>query len=107
MLKSLRKFNKNVFVYVTYPPPLSYPKRKGLSRGMCVDREGGIKGGGYVCALGITCEGCALNYKEREFRGGGLNLVFAAVPPPPYQVSSVLDKICIHLLAITNQITCR
>ena len=45
MLKSLRKFNKNVFVYVTYPPPLSYPKRKGLSRGMCVDREGGIKGG--------------------------------------------------------------
>ena len=24
-----------------------------------------------VCALGLTCEGCALTYKEREFRGGG------------------------------------
>ena len=29
MLKSLRKFNKNVFVYVSYPPPLSYPKGRG------------------------------------------------------------------------------
>ena len=53
MLKSLRKFNKNVFVYVTYPPPLSYPKRKGLSRGMCADREGGELRGG-ICALALT-----------------------------------------------------
>ena len=45
MLKSLRKFNKNVFVYVSYPPPLSYPKGRGYLA-VCVDRrEGGIKGG--------------------------------------------------------------
>ena len=53
MLKSLRKFNKNVFVY---PPPLSY------------------QGRGYLAV-------CVLTYKEREFRGGGLNLVFPGDPP--------------------------
>ena len=54
MLKSLRKFNKNVFVYVSYPPPLSYPKGRGYLA-VCVDRrEGGIKGGGYVYARGLT-----------------------------------------------------
>ena len=43
MLKSLRKSNKNVFVY---PPPLSYQGRG--SRGMCADREGGELRGG-IC----------------------------------------------------------
>ena len=43
---------------------------------MCVDREGGIKGGDmYVRSEG--CEGCALTYKEREFRGGGLEYCFS------------------------------
>ena len=84
MLKSLRKFNKNVFVYVTYPPPLSYPKRKGLSRGMCADREGGIKGGGYVCALGLTVSdvrGARWPIRRGVLEGGGLNLVFPGDPP--------------------------
>ena len=56
MLKSLRKFNKNVFVYVSYPPPLSYPKGRGYLA-VCVDRrEGGIKGGDLLdmYARGLT-----------------------------------------------------
>ena len=80
MLKSLRKFNKNVFVYVSYPPPLSYPKGRGYLA-VCVDRrEGGIKGGICICARinGSTYEGQALTYKEREFRGGGLDSCFSS-----------------------------
>ena len=51
MLKSLRKFNKNVFVYVSYPPPLSYPKGRGYLA-VCVDRrEGGIKGGTFLICM--------------------------------------------------------
>ena len=80
MLKSLRKFNKNVFVY---PPPLSYQGRGYLA--VCVlTGKGELRGGICMCARtnGITCEGCALTYKEREFRGGGgLNLVFPGDPP--------------------------
>ena len=64
-----------------------------------------------MCALALTdyhMWGCVLTYKERGFRGGGgLNLVLPGDPPPPYQITSVLDMICIHLLAITNEITCR
>ena len=71
MLKSLRKSNKNVFVY---PPPLSYQGRG--SRGMCADREGGeLRGGICMCARtnGLShVRGCVLTYKERGFRGGGL-----------------------------------
>ena len=83
MLKSLRKFNKNVFVY---PPPLSYQGRGYLA--VCVlTGKGELRGGICMCARtnGITCEGCALTYKERGFRGGGgLNLVLPGDPPPPY-----------------------
>ena len=49
MLKSLRKFNKNVFVY---PPPLSYQGRGYLA--VCVLTGKGELRGGYVCALGLT-----------------------------------------------------
>ena len=70
MLKSLRKFNKNVFVYHIKEGVISryacVDREGGIKggdmyarshvRGMCVDREGGIKGGGCVCAL--ACEGC-------------------------------------------------
>ena len=45
---------------------------------MCADREGGIKGGGYVCALGLTVS----HVRGAGFRGGGgLNLVFPGDPP--------------------------
>ena len=60
MLKSLRKFNKNVFVYVSYPPPLSnHILKEGVIRAVCVDRrEGGIKGGDlldmYACRLTVA-----------------------------------------------------
>ena len=46
MLKSLRKFNKNVFVY---PPPLSYQGRGYLA--VCVlTGKGELRGGICMCA---------------------------------------------------------
>ena len=90
MLKSLRKFNKNVFVY---PPPLSYQGRGYLA--VCVlTGRGELRGGDMYVRLVSHVRGALLNYKEREFRGGGLNLVFPGDPPPPYQITSVLDMIC-------------
>ena len=80
MLKSLRKFNKNVFVY---PPPLSYQGRGYLA--VCVlTGKGELRGGGYVCALGLTVSdvrGARWPIRRGVLEGGGLNLVFPGDPP--------------------------
>ena len=42
--------------------------------------KGELRGGICICAQinGITYEGQALTYKEREFRGGGLDSCFSS-----------------------------
>ena len=60
--------------------PLYHILKEGvISQYVLTGGKGELRGGICMCARtnGITCEGCALTYKEREFRGGGLEYCFS------------------------------